>query len=215
MRANHFMRTSHLNQWAKHAEIFDQTIRGATEAIIKRPLPNDAYDQACVSTRFGGLGIRKVTEHAPVAFKASYVTSRRQCGEQWLNSNSIPDDASCQRSGSERIDRATLDRLIAHGSERDKQRIRRLDCKHANSWITALPCTTDGKDTIMPSKIFTTAVARLLGLPFTLILPNALFVSKPWIFKVTTLCAAKGNRIILRDTIGCEIGSASWRTWVC
>ena len=159
------MRTTPLNQWEKHAEIFDQRIRGATEAIIKRPLPNDAYDQACISTRFGGLGIRKVTEHAPVAFKASYVTSRRQCGEQWLNSNSIPDDASCQRSGSERIDRATLDRLIAHGSERDKQRIRRLDCKHANSWITALPCTTDGKDTIMPSKIFTTAVARLLGLP--------------------------------------------------
>ena len=57
----------------EHAEIFDQTIRGATEAIIKRPLPNEAYDQACVSTRFGGLGIRKVTEHAPVAFKASYV----------------------------------------------------------------------------------------------------------------------------------------------
>src|SRR5689334_10913064 len=41
--------------------------------------------------------------------------------------------------------------------------LRRLDCKHANS--TSLPSATDGRDTIMDPKIYSTAVARLLGLP--------------------------------------------------
>lgn len=73
--------------------------------------------------------------------------------------------ASNQRAASALVDRATLDRLIEKGSPRDKQRLRRLDCEHANSWITAVPSATDGKDTILPPKIFIAAVSRLLGLP--------------------------------------------------
>ena len=65
------------------ANKFDQKIRGATETIIKNPLSDDADDQASMSPRFGGLGIRRVVEHAPVAFQASYTMSR----ETWLNPN--------------------------------------------------------------------------------------------------------------------------------
>ena len=77
----------------------------------------------------------------------------------------VPGHAPGQRWASEDVDRATLDRLVAEGSARDKQRLRRLDCLHANSWITALPSATDGRDTILPTKVFVTAVLRLLGLP--------------------------------------------------
>ena len=59
VRANHFMRTTPLHQWEEHAKKFDATIRGATELIIKHNLPSAAYDQACVSTRFGGLESEK------------------------------------------------------------------------------------------------------------------------------------------------------------
>ena len=68
IRANHFMRTTPLSQWNAHAVAFDEIIRFTTESILKRPLTADAYDQACVSTRFGGLGIRKIVDHGPVAF---------------------------------------------------------------------------------------------------------------------------------------------------
>ena len=54
---------------------------------------------------------------------------------------------------------------MEQANTREKQRLRRLDCKHANAWTTALPSATDGRDTIMSPKIFCTAVARLLGLP--------------------------------------------------
>jgi len=80
VRANHFMRTTPLCQWEEQAKKFDSTVHDATELIIKHNLPSDAYDQACVSTRFGGLGIRRAVDHAPIAFAASYNES-----EPWMN----------------------------------------------------------------------------------------------------------------------------------
>ena len=117
--------------------------------------------------RLGGLGIRRIVDHGPVAFVASHESARLQCKETWLPIDDVPDSlfASHQRAASALVDRVTLDRLIEKGSARDKQRLRRLDCEHANSWITALPSATDGKDTLLLPKIFITAVSRLLGLP--------------------------------------------------
>ena len=66
-----------------------------------------------------------------------------------VNVTKVPEDAPSQRAGSEILDKKTLDRLIEQGNDREKQRLRRLDCKHANSWITSLPSATDGRDTIM------------------------------------------------------------------
>ena len=63
------------------------------------------------------------------------------------------------------IDKTTMARLAENALPREQQRLRRLDCEHANSWITAMPSAKDGKDTILPSNIFRTAVSRLLGLP--------------------------------------------------
>src|SRR5690349_1545273 len=61
------------------AQTFDATARTATESIIKSPLSAGACDQAGVSTRFGGLGIRRIIDHAPVGFAASYHASLAQC----------------------------------------------------------------------------------------------------------------------------------------
>jgi hypothetical protein len=41
----------------------------------------------------------------------------------------------------------------------------RLDVDHANAWSSALPSSTDGKDTIMAPRVYLTCVRRLLGLP--------------------------------------------------
>ena len=164
VRANHFMRTTPLSQWENHALEFDRVVRSATEKIIRKPMDDAAYEQAGVSPRFGGLGIRKVMDHAPVAFSASFSASINICGENWLNASSRPASIG-QRAASELVDRRTLNSLLENAQPRDKQRLRRLDHKHANAWITALPSNTDGRDTIMGPKIFCTAVARLLGLP--------------------------------------------------
>jgi hypothetical protein len=71
VRANHFMRTTPLFQWLDHAKKFDELVCDTTEKILKTPLTKAAYDQACVSSRSGGFGIRKVEDHGPVDFNAS------------------------------------------------------------------------------------------------------------------------------------------------
>src|SRR3954467_1042593 len=43
------------------------------------------------------------------------------------------------------------------------QRLNRLDSPHANAWLSARPSCMDGTDTVLPPRIYRTAVARLLG----------------------------------------------------
>jgi hypothetical protein len=70
-----------------------------------------------------------------------------------------------QEAASAAVDAANLEALIARASDRDAQRLRRADVAHANAWISALPSSLDGKDTVMSPRVYLTAVRRLLGLP--------------------------------------------------
>ena len=70
-----------------------------------------------------------------------------------------------QTDASAAVDRAALDGLIARGSKRDAQRLRRLDVDHANAWLSALPSCADGQGCVMSSRVYLTCVRRLLGLP--------------------------------------------------
>lgn len=163
VRANHFMRTTPLDQWQQQAEEFDNLIRSTAEKIVGCPFPQDAYDQACVSPCRGGLGLRRVVQHAAGAFKASMREASHQCmKEVW---DGTPTDYISQCGASAEIDKQVIAEIIARSSPRDQKRIRRLDCKHANAWITALPSYVDGKDTILSPPQFHVAVKRLLGLP--------------------------------------------------
>jgi hypothetical protein len=72
VRANHFMRTTPLPQWCDVAAKFDECVRDAVCKIIGSPLSGAAYDQACISTKVGGLGIRRVVDHAIGAFSAGW-----------------------------------------------------------------------------------------------------------------------------------------------
>ena len=166
IRANHFMRTTPITQWSAQAVEFDHIMRNASERIVGQPFTEDAYDQACVSPRVGGLGIRRAVEHAPIAFSASFFASAGQCGESWIQPACIPEPAvASQQRGSNDLDASILDRLKRKADARNRQRLQRLDRKHANSWVTALPSATDGRDAVLPPRIFQTAVYRLLGLP--------------------------------------------------
>ena len=64
VRAVHFMRTTPLEQWKEQAVKFDSMIRSATESILADPMSDETYAQACLTPRLGGLGLRKVVEHA-------------------------------------------------------------------------------------------------------------------------------------------------------
>jgi len=83
VRATHFMRTTPLDQWLTQAVEFDATIRNAAENILGFRLSNQCYAQACLTPRLGGLGLRRVVDHASIAFSASWHESKLECGESW------------------------------------------------------------------------------------------------------------------------------------
>src|SRR5436309_7498999 len=100
---------------------------------------NEAYDQLSVSTKIGGLGIRRIVDHAKGAFTASWFEAQVTTHESWAK----PDDADCsadyatQREASSATDAAIVSKLKATSSPRDSQRLSRLDSPHANAWLSA------------------------------------------------------------------------------
>jgi len=68
VRANHFMRTTPLPQWSQVAAKFDVCVRETVCQILGTTFPGDSYLQACISTKIGGLGVRRVVDHAAGAF---------------------------------------------------------------------------------------------------------------------------------------------------
>src|SRR4051812_43024834 len=99
-----------------------------------------------------GLGDRKVEEHAPAAFTASWHEASQTCGEKGSSDSCLPVNQP-QSAASAEIDRSTLESLT-RANQRDVQRLRRLDVDHANAWISAMPTYADGKDTVMRPRVY-------------------------------------------------------------
>ena len=82
VRAVHFMRTTPLTQWQQQAEQFDQMMRKAIESILGFPMNDETFAQASLTPCLGGLGLRKVVEHANFAFHAGWVEAQRTAKEE-------------------------------------------------------------------------------------------------------------------------------------
>ena len=81
VRATHFMRTTPLSLWSKHEKV-SQTV---FQCLGLKPT-DEAYAQASVSTTIGGLGVRRILDHAFTAswYEAQVITagpvkSRQNC----------------------------------------------------------------------------------------------------------------------------------------
>jgi len=199
VRANHFMRTTPLSQWADVANKFDLCIRDSVAQILGTTFPGDSYIQACVSTKIGGLGIRRVVDHANGAFSASWHESVRTAMEKWDVPPACGAEYVPQKIASAATDSAALDQLISRASARDTQRLSRNDIIHANAWISALPSSMDGKDTVMTSRVYLTAVRRLLGLPvFSAPAPCPFCQQTMDIYGDHAVCCRKSGDLITR-----------------
>ena len=83
VRAVHFMRTTPLEQWKEQAVKFDVVIRNAIESMLGFPMSDPIFAQACLTPRLGGLGLRKVVEHANLAYHASWHKTQKTV-QVWL-----------------------------------------------------------------------------------------------------------------------------------
>ena len=193
------MRTTPLNQWAEQAAKFDKMIRNAIEQILGFPMSDTVFAQACLTPRLGGLGFRKVTEHAGLAFHASWHESKRTCKEDWVPPPDLPPEYKSQKEASFEFDQAMHSFLVDKADARGAQRLRRSAQPHACGFITAVPSDEDGKDTLLRPRIFRIAVAYRLGVPvLNEETPCPLCKQSINIFGDHATCCTKEGDIIIR-----------------
>ena len=119
--------------------------------------------EACLTPRLGGLGLRKIEDHADIAFSASWWEAKATSRD--LNAH------GSQKTGSFKKDEEILQLLIEQApNKRERQRLERLKCAHAGAWISAVPSTHDGVDTVMRPRNFQVAIAMRLGLPVLILI---------------------------------------------
>ena len=94
VRAVHFMRTTPLHLWKDQAKEFDRMIRKAIEGILGFPMNDVTFMQACLTPKLGGLGLRRVVEHADMAYHASWHESRKTA----RRSGSLPQECPLSSS---------------------------------------------------------------------------------------------------------------------
>jgi hypothetical protein len=56
------------------------------ENILGFPMDDTTFAQACLTPRLGGLGLRKVVEHADLAYHASWHEAKKVAKEDWTHS---------------------------------------------------------------------------------------------------------------------------------
>ena len=78
------MRTTPLSFWSNRPTSSVHVGHTVFHCLGLKPTP-EAYDQASVGTNIGGLGIRRIVDHAKGAFTASWHEGQGITKESWTN----------------------------------------------------------------------------------------------------------------------------------
>ena len=90
-----------------------------------------------------------------------------ESGETWtVPAVVLSSQPHSQKEASYQIDKKIHNDLVDRApTRREKKRLERITQPHAGAWVTAVPSTNDGFDTVMKPQVFRTAVAYRLGVP--------------------------------------------------
>ena len=150
----------------------------------------------------GGLGLRKVVEHANLAYHASWYEAQKVAKEKWTPPANLPAEYLSQQDASFEFDEKMHKYLVDQADTRGAQRLRRAAQPHACGFITAVPSDEDGKDTLLRPRIFRTAVAYRLGVPVVdKEIPCPLCKQPINVFGDHATCCKKGDIIIRHNAL--------------
>ena len=133
---------------------FDSMMRKAIEDILAAPMSDEAYAQVCLTPRLGGLGLRKVVDHADLAFHASWYEAQKTAKEVWVPPVGLPEQYLSQKEASFEFDSKVHSVLVASADTRGKQRLQRVAQPHSCGFLTAVPSDEDGKDCLLKPRNF-------------------------------------------------------------
>jgi len=159
-----------------------------------------ASDQAALTPKLGGLGLRRAVEHAGFAYSASWHESKKQAGENWARPDSVAQAYLSQKEASFKFDDQMHKFLVDSApSEREKQRLLCVAQPHAGAFVTAVPSNEDGNDTILRPRVYRTAILYRLGLPvLNGETPCPLCVQTINIYGDHATCCANNGDLIIR-----------------
>ena len=108
------MRTTPLSLWSKQAGEFDEKVSQTVFQCLGLKPTDEADAQASVSTTIGGLGVRRILDHANGAFTASWHEAQVITCEKWIK----PPDKDCSGVyNSQHAASATTDAAIMPNSK--------------------------------------------------------------------------------------------------
>ena len=167
-------------------QAFDTAVRGCLEAGCSGPLTPEAWMQACLSTRSGGLGLRSVARHSAAGYTASLMATTALCTDidaaydadltAAMHQVNLalpaadhfqvpPPHPLRQQELSRALDRVVVAQLGAPGQEREAYRahFQLLQQEGAGAWLHAVPNSALGLHVVTP--LFRTMVRLRLRLP--------------------------------------------------
>ena len=164
------------------------------------PLDDRAWTQATLTPSLGGLGLRRVVDHADGAFAASWHESQGTARESWIPPPQASVHKGSQTQASLAFDKVVHAKLVSESSsQREKQRLGRLVAGHAGAWVTAVPSRIEGSDCVMSPSVFRTAVRYRLGVHVARPDVSCSFCTQPFdLYGDHAACCKKNADVIVR-----------------
>ncbi len=182
-RATHLMRTSPVYMAEDNLIAIDELLRDATSRSCNVALNREAWTQASLPIRLGGLGIRRLADVALPAYIASVAATwdlvcninRRPIGDRPARLAAAidafttthcpgfnPDEPLTQRHIDEAASEHRLSDLMSHANQVDRARLLAARAPHSGAWLSAIPVEKLGL--LLPDEAVRTGVALRLGI---------------------------------------------------
>ena len=178
----YILRTSAAFKFPEHLRTIDNTVRNSLSAITNVEFDNDAWHQASLPVRHGGLGIRRAEDIAPSAFLASHFATEslvvrilenttldrrpdpQDALRHWqerVSEAPPPADKTQQRGWDEPICRQTIEEQNASADQYARARLLAAREEGSGAWLHALPSPALG--TLLDPDCLRIAVALRVG----------------------------------------------------
>ena len=146
------------------ALLADQVLLRDEDVLEARDRVLDAAQAHELVAALDGDAVRRVVEHANLAYHASWCEAQKTAKEVWSPPPNLPADYISQKEASFKFNETMQAFLIDNADVREAQRLRRVAQSHACGFITAVPSDEDGKETLLRPRNFQIAVAYRLGI---------------------------------------------------
>ena len=176
----HLARTTPTNLCEDSLKFFDEEVRLCFSSCVAIDVSDPQWQQAQLSPKLGGLGLRSLSLHSCAAFISSVASlemgnpdnthlqqailrfNARVSPQDSITMESVLNSPPQQKSLSQKLDSFAFHSLLSSASLVNKARMLSISSPHASSWITAIPSTS--LKLHLDSAEYQTAIRWWLGL---------------------------------------------------